>query len=330
MDINYNNDNTIIFTLARMNPPTPGHLYLIQRLIEEGMSKNINNVYIILSKTNDNNENPISCSEKLNILGSNKSFVETMIHTLIRQMISETQYNSSLNEIQKEENIHKLMNMNVICICVPELPRASPFTAIGELIGSKKVLGINDINLILIIGDDRADMLDSISDFYFFKNDNVNSVNGIILERPDMSTFKKLREEDLLFIDISQVPIGAFSASFVRNLVKFGLKDKFDKVYLPYLNQSEIDKLYVSIQEGLKLPINKKKESISKPLKYNYPLIKNNNQSQIIRSIGKKRDRSTMSRGGGNKKKTKRKFGKGKNTKNRKIKLQKTKNIKRH
>jgi hypothetical protein len=30
MSINYTNENTIIFTLARMNPPTPGHLFLIQ------------------------------------------------------------------------------------------------------------------------------------------------------------------------------------------------------------------------------------------------------------------------------------------------------------
>ena len=39
MSIDYRNDNTIVFTLARMNPPTPGHLYLIQRLIEEGINK---------------------------------------------------------------------------------------------------------------------------------------------------------------------------------------------------------------------------------------------------------------------------------------------------
>ena len=34
MSINYTPDNTFIFTLARMNPPTPGHLYLIRRLIQ--------------------------------------------------------------------------------------------------------------------------------------------------------------------------------------------------------------------------------------------------------------------------------------------------------
>ena len=69
MNIQYNNNNTIIFTLARMNPPTPGHLFLIKNLIEEAIKLNVNHVYIILSKTNDNNENPISCPEKINVLG---------------------------------------------------------------------------------------------------------------------------------------------------------------------------------------------------------------------------------------------------------------------
>ena len=68
MSIDYRNDNTIVFTLARMNPPTPGHLYLIQRLIEEGINKNVNKVYVILSKTNDNNEKPLIASVYLNRL----------------------------------------------------------------------------------------------------------------------------------------------------------------------------------------------------------------------------------------------------------------------
>ena len=79
MSIDYRNDNTIVFTLARMNPPTPGHLYLIQRLIEEGINKNVNKVYVILSKTNDNNENPIPCSEKISVLGSAEDITKTMV-----------------------------------------------------------------------------------------------------------------------------------------------------------------------------------------------------------------------------------------------------------
>ena len=87
MSIDYRPDNTIIFTLARMNPPTPGHLYLIRRLIEEAISKNIEEVYIILSKTNDNNEDPIPCPEKIYVLGDVNDLTKTMINSLKQTMI---------------------------------------------------------------------------------------------------------------------------------------------------------------------------------------------------------------------------------------------------
>lgn len=263
MSINYTNQNTIIFSLARMNPPTPGHLYLIKCLIEEGIKKNVDIVYVILSKTNDNNENPIPCNEKVDILGANKDVVDSMVHSLKEKMIAAT--------IDEHIKI-KINNINVVCLCVPDIPRATPFTAIGQLISERANINITGINLFLIIGDDRAEMLDSIADV-FLKNSNVTSVDGLILDRLDMGTYKKLNPTQLDSLDISTVPIGAFSASFVRNLVKYGLKDKFFQVYSPYLDKSKIESLYNSILKGLLLPPNKKKESPPKPMKYTYPKI---------------------------------------------------------
>ena len=49
-DIQYRQDNTIIFTMVRMNPPTPGHLEVISNLIMEAISKNITRIFVILSK----------------------------------------------------------------------------------------------------------------------------------------------------------------------------------------------------------------------------------------------------------------------------------------
>ena len=37
-DIQYRQDNTIIFTMVRMNPPTPGHLEVISNLINIGLN----------------------------------------------------------------------------------------------------------------------------------------------------------------------------------------------------------------------------------------------------------------------------------------------------
>jgi nicotinic acid mononucleotide adenylyltransferase len=247
-----------------MNPPTPGHLYLIQRLIEEGINKNADRVYVILSKTNDNNENPIPCSEKINVLGTAEDVSRTMVKAIKEQMKSKT---------DDEEVKRKIDDIIVENICVPDQKGATPFTPLFSIAGSKR--DVPDLNLFLIIGDDRANMLDSITDT-MFKWENVRSVNGLILDRPNMSEFKKISSdpEALLRLDMSKIPVGALSASFVRNLVKNRMRDKFIELYTPYLDESKIPVLYESIMEGLALPPNNGKESPQKPLKYRYPMIK--------------------------------------------------------
>lgn len=88
--IDYRPDNTIIFTIARMNPPTPGHLFLVQKLIDKAIALNVDEVYIILSKSNDDNENPILCEEKQIMLGKIDDVSKTMINALKQRMIAET------------------------------------------------------------------------------------------------------------------------------------------------------------------------------------------------------------------------------------------------
>ena len=66
---------TIIFTIGRMNPPTVGHRTLIESMMianselpEDDLGRGI--VYIILSHTQNNTKDPLSCSEKRNILAN--------------------------------------------------------------------------------------------------------------------------------------------------------------------------------------------------------------------------------------------------------------------
>ena len=54
----------IIFTIGRMNPPTSGHLKLIQTLMEKALKLGEEKIYIILSHTQDMKTNPLSCSIK--------------------------------------------------------------------------------------------------------------------------------------------------------------------------------------------------------------------------------------------------------------------------
>lgn len=50
---------TIIFTIGRMNPPTPGHMGLVKNLIERAIQFGENKVGIILSHTVDSEKNPL-------------------------------------------------------------------------------------------------------------------------------------------------------------------------------------------------------------------------------------------------------------------------------
>ena len=287
MSIEYNNNNTIIFSIARMNPPTPGHMFLVETLIREAIDKNINDVYVILSKTNDNQDDPIPCSEKINVLSNDT--LKSMVQSLKHKMILEAGENTEL--------IRKIDIINVHTICVPEVPRATPFTPLIPIIGAKE--DIPNVNLILIIGDDRKNMADSITDF-FFKWPNIFSVDVRILPREEMSEFKALSKDpdnlDTLVID--RVPVNAMSASFVRNIVRNERRDKFEKLYEPWLAKELIYSLYESLQEGIHgLPPDTKKDPPEKPLKYRYPMIKGISEFPVKKKGGKtRRKRSRKSK----------------------------------
>jgi nicotinamide mononucleotide adenylyltransferase len=58
----------VIFTIGRMNPPTLGHMYLIENLLKKGLENGVKKVYIILSSKEDNVRNPLRPEEKIYIL----------------------------------------------------------------------------------------------------------------------------------------------------------------------------------------------------------------------------------------------------------------------
>jgi nicotinic acid mononucleotide adenylyltransferase len=287
MSIDYNNDNTIIFSIARMNPPTPGHMFLIETLIREAIDKNVNDVYVILSKTNDNQDDPIPCPEKINVLSNDT--LKSMIHSLKQKMIIEAGENIEL--------IRKIERINVNTICVPEDTSAKIFTPLIQIVGAKNE--IPNVNLILIIGDDRKNMADSITDF-FFKWPNIFSIDARILPREEMDEFKALSENpaELDRLVIADVPINAMSASFVRNIVRNTRRDKFAELYEPWLAEELIYGLYVRIQKGIDtLPPDTKKDPREKPLKYRYPMIKGISEFPLKKKGGKtRRNRSTKSK----------------------------------
>ena len=322
------NENTIIFTISRMNPPTPGHLLLIQKLIEEAIRQNVEKVFVILSKTTDNIQNPIACQEKINILAENIG--PNMVVGLKNQMKMELE-RQELEPSVLENNKSKIDSIEVIFLCVGQ-DQLTPIDPLVDII--RNYFRTENLNLFMIIGDDRAEFLDTIANIFLFQNEIIKSVDGQILAREDMDSFKGLSKEDLTKLDISTVPISAFSASFVRKLVKQGLKDKFDDVYREYLTPDKIDHLYKKIADGLLNPESKKepeskseakaklesnakleskakpeaKVSVVKPPKYTYPIVRGDEQfNEIMRinnekAIKRENDKAAKNKSGGKRK----------------------------
>jgi nicotinic acid mononucleotide adenylyltransferase len=214
----------IIFTISRMNPPTPGHLELIRELIEKALEVNAPNVYVILSKTVNNSDNPIECKSKIPVL---------------QQMVA------SLKETMKQQ-YQQIDNIQVNFVCV-DSEEKSPISTISSIVyGYDK--NTPNLDLFLIVGDDRADLIDTMEKLFCGK---VNTVGGESLVREEMETYKNLSVSELSNLNIGAVPKSAFSASFVRNLVKYGLQGKFNDVYTPYgVDPVTIGQLYGEIVAG--------------------------------------------------------------------------------
>ena len=243
--IGYTNENTLICTLARMNPPTPGHLFVIRKLIQEAIAHDIDNVYVILSKTNNDKNNPITCQMKKQVLGEGEYGVSNkMINSLKKKMINEASYKSKASQIQ---------DIAVNLICVPEETKQTPFDQIYPII--KKLKG--GVNIIVIVGKDREDMMHSISDFYF-KMDEVNSIDG--------HAFSRSETEVPTTVTVSKVST-EMSGTTIRKLVRENDKETFKSVYSPYLDELNIENLYAKIKEGMESKPSPKSTSITRKRK---------------------------------------------------------------
>ena len=227
-----NDENKIVFTIARMNPPTPGHLYLIRRLIQEAIKNGVKNVYIFLSKTKDI-KNPILCSEKVTVLGNDDSN-NTMIKSEKQKMISDYPH---LEADIREINVH------AICTLIP-----LPLAPLYSLVRTKSE--VTDLKFIIVIGQDRANWIDTIVDSFLLKNPNVSSVKEIVLGR-EIDIYDGYDITQFCGLNINEVPVSSMSASFVRRVVRDCPQQKFNEIYTPYLDENKIGELYESVKTGI-------------------------------------------------------------------------------
>jgi len=359
MSINYTPDNTFIFTFVRMNPPTPGHLLLIKNLIDKALQVGSEKAYIITSSSMDG-KNPLPCSRETlpnpkkitkadsaiidQMLTSDlvyKSYIlEEMIRAYKRQLIeceqveeaaepteSSTPESVSIEDTSKKGCIgdsctivgggrrEQIEKLNVIILC----STGSPFGFINSIIRNDFIdREIPKINMFFIVGRDRAPFLDTIVDYYR-KTDFISSIDGEVLDREGMNELKISGPGECSIEDIDP---SAYSASFVRGLVKNGKKKEFNQVYNKFLSAENIQKMFDMIQIGTQLKIPSSKDEDENPESRYFdgklfPL--------IIKSGGRGRRRKTRKKqSAGKKQKTYRKKRTYKKRKTRKIKSRKS------
>jgi len=191
-------DNIVVFTIGRMNPPTPGHMALIEKLIHRAASLGQTKFGIILSHSQDMPKNPFNCSDKRKLLLSG------MIDALKNQM---KQKIDTYNPPISPESIDAI---EPIIICMddempPEFGKHPILKSVNALIASYS----GPVRqAFLIVGQDRA------GGYEFVK---------AALQKRGI----KLDDSDFL-----SRPEGAISATYMRELAYSGNWDEFLSIYL--------------------------------------------------------------------------------------------------
>jgi hypothetical protein len=214
----------IIFTTARMNPPHPGHMFLVSELLLDALKQNSKNIYILLSSDTDSEYNPLDFSSNDPYTIDKKRLVVEMVSNVKREMAKE---NVNISYIECN-------------ILVFDKYSAAP---LYDLMKRKPYM--ENVELRMIVGTDRLSFFDSLCNTFLLNNTPVNKVRVKFLKRSN-------NDGD---------HVESMSATKIRNLVrdyKKGSGDKkqdimwkLHKVYEGYLKPENIKLLVKVLSEKL-------------------------------------------------------------------------------
>ena len=163
-----------IFTVGRMNPPTPGHLLLIEYLIYKAIEEETYQATIFLSRNLELPKNPITCPNK---------------KVLLEQMIER---NKQFMILQNPEKREQILRTHLNIICVPDDSRSSSPVAfaMGSITGILKNSKYSKNKLYLILGEGETEQKTTASFVKTFSKGNT-TVQSILLPRSEMESFKE-------------------------------------------------------------------------------------------------------------------------------------------
>jgi nicotinic acid mononucleotide adenylyltransferase len=211
--------STIIFTISRMNPPTPGHMEVVKELFRQAIRLHEQTVYIILSKTRDK-KNPIPCESTADSEVDKLTMLEYLVEGLRQRLISSTS-----NRVKKA----KYQDIRVVTMCVRS-DEATPFSRLKNFMKDHEDVR----NLFLVVGEDRDEMVDSIWSFLNKESDKVYNVTEKPLARTGSDRLKTLTKDEYMTLDLDRVQPSEISGTFVRNLARDNQWEIFKQLYLRY------------------------------------------------------------------------------------------------
>jgi hypothetical protein len=216
-----NKENEIIFTIARMNPPTPGHLMLIKTMMQLALQKGLSQINIILSSTIDNEKNPLECEEKRRYLYG--GVILKAKQELLRENPS---YDDAIEKMWVEIIC---MNDDVDINIHGKHPILSKISYILNYLYGYPRPGIK---MFLVIGGDRIDSYGFVIQSLTSKTPIVNC-EVIGLSRPE----------------------GAMSATYIRSLALSGTLEKKNEFFMYMqqlgINKDDIQSIYDQIKENI-------------------------------------------------------------------------------
>jgi len=227
--------NEILFTIGRMNPPTPGHLELMRTMIIHAISNHVPRIDIILSHSVGDSKNPLDCNTKYGYLVEEK-----MIERLREQMIASVVGNAEMQE--------KIANLHIVVRCMT--PGRSPVLAavddmVNENIGTRGLT--ENIVARIMVGADRD--FTKMMKPYLAKHEPPILFEQISVPRDNMEEYANMTMEELESID--EIPVQSISASFVRNVVLAEKYTLFSRLYANFLSQDAILEMYSTLFDVL-------------------------------------------------------------------------------
>jgi nicotinic acid mononucleotide adenylyltransferase len=154
-------NNIVVFTIGRMNPPTPGHMLLIEKLILRALSLGQTKIGIIVSHSQDIPKNPLYCAEKRDAI------LPAMIRALKEQM------KTRMPHVSPES----IDGIEPIIICMDEIPnlenppKSMLIRSVVKLLELYNYREIPIKKMHLIIGQDRASQYGFIQETLFDMSD---------------------------------------------------------------------------------------------------------------------------------------------------------------